>query len=127
MKNNFKKKSKILLLSIILGAVPTFISFKSHAQTVKTAINNGDWFDPTVWSPTGVPSALSPTDTVIINSQVSFNGTLDARGVAVHTFRISAAGSLSGTTAIDSLILGNYNYFINLGNIHSLSHEAERM
>ena len=59
MKTITQKLALLLTMALALGA---------NAQ-VKTSIKQGDWTDPTVWSPAGVPTAADTM--VIIDSRVA--------------------------------------------------------
>ena len=56
---------KTVVMTILLGV----ISMNVNSQTI-TAVNDGDWNDPNIWSPVGVPFM---EDSVIINANVTIS------------------------------------------------------
>lgn len=108
MKTNLTKS--VIALSILL-----FLSNLIFAQT-KVTNAGGDWFNPAIWSPAGVPFMA---DSVIINHHVTFNQTLDARPAAQKMFKVNLNASLKSVGADDSLILGVDDYLINRGEINA--------
>jgi hypothetical protein len=93
-------KKLIFFMSL---AVPMLAS-----GTIKTSVITGYWNDPNIWSPVGVPS--SPSDTVFINSYVSFNA-LNVTCTATR-LEISPNGQLA-SGAGGSYFTFNGNVFIN--------------
>ncbi|MCA6363718.1 MAG: T9SS type A sorting domain-containing protein [Bacteroidetes bacterium] len=87
---------KLLLFSItaLLG-----FSTSGFALT-RTSIANGNWNNPSIWSPTGVP--LPTDDIIIINSQVSFNQNI---AHANQEFRVNQGASLI-SSGQDTITLG---------------------
>lgn len=57
----------------ILFLIVFFFSYFSSGA-IKTTIANGDWFNPSVWSPSGVPMF---EDTVVINHNITVSGSVD--------------------------------------------------
>ena len=88
----------------------------SLIASTKISIANGDWFNPSVWSPSGVPNL---SDSVIINSNITFNVNLDARFSAKKAFIVNLNASIKSIGMDDSLILGDVNYLINNGEIYA--------
>ena len=96
-----------------------FFVFTIHCSLIastKTSIANGDWFNPSIWNPIGVPNL---EDSVIINSNVTFNVNLDARFSAKKAFIVNLNASIKSIGMDDSLTLGDVNYLINNGEIHA--------
>ncbi len=110
---------KKLYQKTLLSCFFLFTIGAACAQTVKTSVANGDWFNPATWSPAGVPSAITPTDSLIINTQVTFSQALDARSVAFSAFVVKQGASLSGIGSSDTLLLGLTDYLFNYGTISS--------
>jgi Secretion system C-terminal sorting domain len=78
----------------------------AQAQT-RTSIANGNWNNPAIWSPAGVP--LQTDAVIIINNQVTFNQNI------VHgntEFRINTGASLV-STGQDTLTLGSDRIVLN--------------
>ena len=88
-----KKNTRFSFILFLLAATAI------HAQT-RTSIANGNWNNPAIWSPAGVPQ---PTDAVIIiNNQVTYNQNIEHGNTE---FRINAGASLV-STGQDTLTLG---------------------
>lgn len=66
MKNklHFSKTISLLLFLLFCGKI-------SHSQISRTSIANGNWNNPAIWSPAGVPTLTD--DSIIINTDVVFN------------------------------------------------------
>ncbi|MBP6455557.1 MAG: T9SS type A sorting domain-containing protein [Chitinophagaceae bacterium] len=125
---NFISKSLFIAL-LLIGS-----NTKIWSQTAKITIANGNWSDPNIWSPIGVPSAFIPTDSVIIKHTINYGANLDARGTAVKYFSVNSGASLTGTFLVLGVvdIINNEgtisgadftfgdinNYFYNLGQIN---------
>lgn len=94
---------KVILL--LLCAFCCFTNY-SYALT-RTSIANGNWNNPAIWSPAGVPQITD--DIIIINSNVNFSQNI------VHgtiEFRINQGASLV-STGQDTLTLGCATAIIN--------------
>lgn len=85
-------------LFVIAGmAIASFAT----AQT-RTSVANGDWFNPSTWSPAGVPN---PNDNVlIVNTDVTFSQNITITPQAL--FKVNPGKSLVNTTGQDSIIFG---------------------
>jgi hypothetical protein len=106
-----KAGKKVTFFALFLLAV----AFQSKAAT-KTSVTNGDWSNPTTWSPAGVPAM---GDDIIINSIVSNFPTTSfgksSKGSAVFTLiTVNPGQSLTGTAATLTM---NYGKIINNGTI----------
>jgi hypothetical protein len=88
------KKSVLLILLAVFG-----FSANGFALT-RTSIANGNWNNPAIWSPAGVPQLTD--DIIIINSQVSFNQHIIH---GMQEFRINQGASLI-STSLDTISLG---------------------
>lgn len=88
-----------LMLTLCFGA------FNAQA-TVKTSVADGDWYDPTTWSPAAVPFL---EDTLIIAHNVYLDDTVD---MAIDYLIINNGASLSGPH-----IFGLHGNLINNGSI----------
>lgn len=87
---------KITRFSFILFL---FAATSVHAQT-RTSIANGNWNNPAIWSPAGVPQLTDAV--IIINNQVTFTQNIMHGSTE---FRINAGASLV-STGQDTLTLG---------------------
>ncbi|MGL5889116.1 MAG: T9SS type A sorting domain-containing protein [Bacteroidia bacterium] len=113
------KNSSLLLLALTFSSV--------LSATIKTSVIDGNWSNPSIWIPAGVPSS---TDDVVISSNVTANS---MNTISNPTFTIDAGASFvvstgtltfsnnsisnSGTIVAQSLWL-NYNFsFFNYGQI----------
>ncbi len=86
--------------SIFVIAGMAIASFAT-AQT-RTSVANGDWYNPSTWSPAGVPG---PSDNIIIvNTDVTFSQNITI--TPQSQFKVNAGKSLVNTTGQDSLIFG---------------------
>lgn len=88
----------------------------------KVTVMNGDWDDPQIWSPVGVPGMNE--DTVVVNHEVSLN---QDTGTGINHFWIASNGMLNGSVAfglggsivvdgevhVNVLTIGNGDYSIN--------------
>lgn len=92
-------------------AVSFLIASTAFSQTTYTSVANGDWFNPSTWSPATVPDYNDPN--IIINTDVTFNQTLVIGGGAGYC-RINSGASLTNISGQDSIIFGN-DYFMNNG------------
>jgi hypothetical protein len=118
------KRTQPSLLFFLLAATFVCLLTSPHeviGQSAKRSIANGDWFDPNVWNPAGVPSALTPTDSLIIETNITFANPVDARNVAREAFIVRAGASLVGTTISDTLVLGIVDYLLNDGLVSNQS------
>jgi hypothetical protein len=88
-----KKITRFSFILFLLAATAV------HAQT-RTSIANGNWNNPAIWSPAGVPQFTDAV--IIINNQVTFNQNI-LHGTA--EFRINAGASLV-SSGQDTLTLG---------------------
>ena len=59
-----------MIMKLLLSISACLFMFNSFA-TIKTTNSNGNWFDPTVWSPAGVPLM---EDSVVINHNITVTG-----------------------------------------------------
>lgn len=152
MKKFTIKKGFILLNRVFLAACfhLTFLTGDLHAQpTLKTTVADGDWLNPNIWSPVGVPLSEG---TVIINHDVTipagelagfqaewliinsgagitgdaslgFSGNLKLYGLTdLNMFAVSDGDSLLvyGTILGNSFTPGNiHNFNYSSGSIHS--------
>ncbi len=85
----------------LLLFIATFLQVS--AQT-KTSVNNGDWYDPATWNPTGVPDLQ--TQQIIINSHVTFAQSILIGGNC-DEFRIESGATLTDLNIDDTLIIGS--------------------
>jgi hypothetical protein len=101
MKTNLRSA---VLVTAVLSASTLF----SQVNT-RISIANGNWNNPSIWSPAGVPTLAD--DTIIINTDVTFNQSI-ADGQAM--FRVNAGASLvdigNDTAAFggDRLVIDGY-------------------
>jgi hypothetical protein len=56
------------------------------------SIANGDWFTPTTWSPTGVPTS---NDRVLVSHRVTVNRPSGTTTLSMVRLRVTASGSLT--------------------------------
>jgi hypothetical protein len=87
--------------STLLFIIAAF--FQVSAQT-KTSVNNGDWYDPATWNPSGVPDLQ--TQQIIINSHVTFAQSILIGGNC-DEFRIESGATLTDLNNNDTLIIGS--------------------
>ncbi|MCU0432717.1 MAG: T9SS type A sorting domain-containing protein [Bacteroidia bacterium] len=88
------KKSLLFTILALLG-----FGVSGFALT-RTSIANGNWNNPSIWSPAGVP--LPTDDIIIINSQVSFNQNITH---GTQEFRVNQGASLI-SSGQDTITLG---------------------
>jgi hypothetical protein len=82
---NKKTMSQKLLFFLILFFSATI----SRSQVTRISIASGNWNNPAIWSPAGVPTLSD--DTIIINTDVTFNQRIvDGQSL----FRVNAGASL---------------------------------
>ena len=110
-------------LKTFVTGLTLLFSYAGYAQSTKTSVADGDWKNPNVWSPAGVPYLV---DTVIINTNITFNTDLDARDAAKKLFLINSGASLKKESSVSNsliLVLGGNTIiaesFINKGQIQS--------
>lgn len=84
-----------LILAILL-----ILPFSSQALT-RTSVQNGNWNNPTTWSPAGVPQLSD--DTIIVATSVFLSGGNISFGNSL--FKVATSGSLSGGLT-DTLTFG---------------------
>lgn len=99
-----------------------FLTSLNAVGQSKVTVMNGNWDDPQIWSPVGVPGMNE--DTVIVNHEVSL--TQDT-GVGINHFHIGSNGMLTGNATfglggsivvdgevhVNVLTIGNGDYSIN--------------
>jgi hypothetical protein len=79
----------------------------THSQITHISIANGNWNNPTTWSPAGVPTPAD--DSIIINTAVTFNQDIvDGQ----YMFRINAGASLIDL-GNDSAVFGGDKLVVN--------------
>ncbi|MGL5889117.1 MAG: T9SS type A sorting domain-containing protein [Bacteroidia bacterium] len=88
-----KKSTLFSFLLVLLTAT------SAYAQT-RTSIANGNWNNPAIWSPTGIPQVTD--NVIIINSQVTFAQNITFGNAE---FRINSGASLV-STGLDTITLG---------------------
>ncbi len=86
---------KKLVLAILL-----IIPFASQALT-RTSVLNGNWSDPNIWSPVGIPQLSD--DSIIVATNVFFQGGNIYFGNSL--FKVATSGSLAGGPT-DTLTFG---------------------
>ena len=136
---NYPMKNKIRSFSLQFFLFLFLIPFGniSHSQITRISIANGNWNNPAIWSPNGVPTLAD--DSIIVNTTVTFNQNI-ADGQAM--FRVTAIGSLidlgndtialggddaiiSGYMSTGVLAVGMTNSMNNYGTI-SISNELDQ-
>src|ERR1700749_1754651 len=95
-----------LFLFLALFCCGTF----AYAVTTRISIANGNWNNPAIWSPAGVPTFAD--DSIIINTDVTFNQRIvDGQSL----FRVNAGASLidlgNDTAAFGGELLVINGYF----------------
>lgn len=90
------------------------LSAALSAQTNYVSVANGDWFNPSTWSPTGVPGPNSGNITV--NTQVTFNQLLVIGG-GQGVCTINPGASVTNISGQDTITFGN-DAIINHGYIY---------
>ncbi len=100
-----QSKTQPMKKFVLLFALSISFSFVGNALT-RTSIAQGNWSDPFIWSPTGVP--MLSDDTIIVATGVNFFGQNITFGNSL--FWITNSGSLSGSNT-DSLTFGG-DYFL---------------
>ena len=78
-------------MKLLITCLVVLIGQLTVGQT-RISILNGDWNDPSIWSPTGVP--LLNEDTVIVANEISFQGDLE---VGINELIINSSGQITGT------------------------------
>ncbi|MCU0432719.1 MAG: T9SS type A sorting domain-containing protein [Bacteroidia bacterium] len=102
-----KTRITTLLLSL------TFVQFLS--ANIKTSIANGNWNNPSIWMPAGVPAS---SDDVVINSHVTANTMM----VILHpVFTVNQGASFTVTSGIVNFSNGSFS------NSGTISVEAMRL
>lgn len=92
----------LVLVLLLIGKI-------SHSQVTRISIANGNWNNPAIWSPAGVPTVAD--DSIIINTNVTFSQNI-VDGQAM--FRVNAGASLTdmgNDTAVfggDRLVVNGY-------------------
>lgn len=80
--------------SLTFTIVLSVLFFSTAFAGVKTSISNGNWSNPATWSPAGIPFQ---EDTVIINSHVTVNATID---VGITWLIVNANDSITGDSTL---------------------------
>jgi hypothetical protein len=103
MKKNLLSSSLFLFLAFI------FTFSISHAQVTRVSIANGNWNNPAIWNPTGVPTTAD--DSIIINTDVIFNQNFNIIN-GQKMFRVNAGASLTDS-GIDTVSIGSDRLVVN--------------
>ncbi len=97
----FLQNSLLLLLVFLLG------STVASSQVTRISVANGNWNNPAIWSPAGVPTLTD--DSIIINTDVTFSQhIIDGQSM----FRVNAGASLIDT-GNDTATLGGDRLVVN--------------
>jgi len=65
---------------IVVVFITLYATTSSCAPTIRTAISDGDWDDPTIWSPAGIPDCTNDFIYIDVGITVSFTSTQDLEG-----------------------------------------------
>ncbi|GAB4144204.1 MAG: hypothetical protein Fur0041_19160 [Bacteroidia bacterium] len=93
---------KQLTLSFLL--LLSFLTLSSQTAT-KTTVASGQWNDPNIWFPSGVPNIS--TDTIIINHQVGLTDYTSVNGK--NLLHISASGCLYSISGLDTFATNGFD------------------
>ncbi|MDQ3112308.1 MAG: T9SS type A sorting domain-containing protein [Bacteroidota bacterium] len=99
---------KQVLLQLFIGLLFFFTSSNGKAQVAtRISIANGNWNNPAIWNPAGVP--MPGDDSIIINTAVTYNQNI-VDGQAM--FRVNSGASLTDT-GNDTATFGGDRFVIN--------------
>lgn len=92
----------------IITAILFLLAYSGYAVTY-TSINDGDWSDPSSWSPSGVPNLSAwPGDEVHIGHTIDYSGNLTVKNGANLIIAANGQLNVSGKLSIPGGHTGNF-------------------